>query len=280
MSHARFPHRPPPSSPAYLRTHCLRQQVSAGGEPIDSVAGRQEEAEFPVYQKGAFSIVGSSAGQQQPACSVNVGTGRFHAYLENVMRSLEFPASMGDNDARCDLTIRGLTLAITRYEYANLYHTMTDWYNAYQAWMMSPYFSPSTPPTVLFLDGHSSGSLDEMWVTLFGAKPIYMSSLSGYERVCFEHFGLIPPGYTSALGVTPTMGVAQDCRLPAQIPAFASHVLTRLGIDPKARAAADPSSPKRILYIFRRDYLAHPRIGARHASRKIANEDELMHTTR
>ena len=35
---------------------------------------------------------------------------------------------------QCKAWIQETTLFVTRYEYANLYHTLTDWFNVYQVW--------------------------------------------------------------------------------------------------------------------------------------------------
>jgi prepilin-type processing-associated H-X9-DG protein len=47
------------------------------------------------------------------------------------------------------------TLLVTRYEYANIFHTLTDWYNAYQARRM---FGLTGTVDVVFLDGHAKGT--------------------------------------------------------------------------------------------------------------------------
>lgn len=43
---------------------------------------------------------------------------------------------------------------LTRYEYANIYHTLGDWYNAVQAAALARVAGPQRL-NVLFIDGHS-----------------------------------------------------------------------------------------------------------------------------
>lgn len=43
------------------------------------------------------------------------------------------------------------TLIVTRFEYANLFHTVTDWYSAY---MTSRIVNLKKRPRVVFVDGH------------------------------------------------------------------------------------------------------------------------------
>jgi hypothetical protein len=57
-----------------------------------------------------------------------------------------------------------VTLTLTRYEYANLYHTMSDWYNVF---LMTKFFNV-TKANVVLVDSHPAGPLDTAWTTLFG----------------------------------------------------------------------------------------------------------------
>jgi len=59
-----------------------------------------------------------------------------------------------------------LTLALTRCEYANFYHTMSDWYNTFLVTQFMN-VSESVAPRVLFIDAHPAGPLDHAWNSLF-----------------------------------------------------------------------------------------------------------------
>lgn len=56
------------------------------------------------------------------------------------------------NGSICLQWIEEPTLLVTRFEYANLFHTITDWYSAYVASRVTdlPY-----RPHLIFVDGHS-----------------------------------------------------------------------------------------------------------------------------
>ena len=58
------------------------------------------------------------------------------------------------------------TIAVTRYEYANLFHTMTDWYNAF--YVMKVFNKTPQDVKILLIDGHPKSQLDVTWNTLFG----------------------------------------------------------------------------------------------------------------
>ena len=60
--------------------------------------------------------------------------------------------------------IEQLTVALTRSEYANLYHTVSDWYNVF---LLTQFFNVTKPARVLFVDAHPAGPLDDAWHELF-----------------------------------------------------------------------------------------------------------------
>lgn len=51
------------------------------------------------------------------------------------------------------------TLIVTRFEYANLFHTVTDWYSAY---MTSRIVNLKKRPRVVFVDGHCKVHLNSI----------------------------------------------------------------------------------------------------------------------
>jgi glycoprotein 2-beta-D-xylosyltransferase len=66
-----------------------------------------------------------SSGQQ-----VHRGDAQLQHHLADMMQSLSYK---NDLSFECDQWEETPTLFVTRYEYANIYHTMGDWYNSYQA---------------------------------------------------------------------------------------------------------------------------------------------------
>ena len=91
-------------------------------------------------------------------------------------------------------------LAITREEYANLFHTLHDVFNAYHTMMMMGLIREFSAASqlkgkvqILFLDGHAEGALDEIWSNLFG-PPIYLSSFRNKSQVCFRRIVFVHPG--------------------------------------------------------------------------------------
>ncbi|GFZ21913.1 beta-1,2-xylosyltransferase [Actinidia rufa] len=95
---------------------------------------------------------------------------------------------------QCSEWIEEPTLLVTRFEYANLFHTVTDWYSAYVASRVTglPY-----RPNLVFIDGHCVyAPLEETWRAMFSSLR-YAKNFSG--SVCFRHAILSPLGYETAL---------------------------------------------------------------------------------
>ncbi|GBG76273.1 hypothetical protein CBR_g22021 [Chara braunii] len=243
-----------------LAVDLQRITVSKGGEPIAAVLGQSEEEEMPRYRRGALAIPGH--------CNITVTNKTHFQYsLRDMMSSMVSSGQI----AACDHWLEGTTLIVTRYEYANLYHTMTDWYNAYQAWRFAGVGPKNSSEThVVFFDGHSSGALDDGWEVLFGVKPVYVSQLP--SRTCFRRAVFVPPGYTSALSIT----YYTTCGKSAHIVDFAKHLLTKISPLALHQNATGTNATVRILLIFRKNYVAHPRVGKKGVSRRIANEKGLL----
>ncbi|CAF2133860.1 unnamed protein product [Brassica rapa] len=85
------------------------------------------------------------------------------------------------------------TLLVTRFEYANMFHTVTDWYSAYVSSRVTG--SPNRPH-VVFIDGHCTTQLEETWTGLFSGIR-YAKNFT--KPVCFLHTILSPLGYETAL---------------------------------------------------------------------------------
>ena len=219
--------------------HPSRVGMSRGGEVMANVMGRTEEAELPKWDVGAvelavdgvaaFGEVGAAAaaaaapppptGEPLKAESVNAATSRMadtdamKAEMLKATRTVKGPQ-------RCASRITDPVFAVTRMEYANLFHTSTDWYNVWSVarslghelvggdvlaavtargkaqlpltTVFSPFTSSSKFPIhILFLDGHNAGPMDEGWLGLF-ASITYVKHFEGpacFDNIIFAPFG-------------------------------------------------------------------------------------------
>jgi len=292
-----------------LRVNTSKIQVARGGEPIFSVKGRKEGDEFPKYSKGAFQL--SHCDMVMNGMESGSGTDEFQAkkraneklphHLLGMMENLEVVAgesslaSTNEQD-KCTRLEKRPTLFVTRYEYANLYHTMTDYYNAYQAAMVVTKGNAVKMDRVnlVFFDGHAKGTLDVGWELLFPNADIsYVSELP--SLTCFRHAIFVSPGYRSPISIAslinlginplpqtflPTCGTSEwqvdfrerflygsKCRLrlyKGWMHPYHAH-------NDNQKRSASSIQTVRVLLLLRKNHYSHPRMDGA-TSRQIKNE--------
>jgi hypothetical protein len=93
-----------------------------------------------VYSQGAFTLDCSSAGIQ-----VRRGDGQLQHHLADMLSTLAY------GNQQCEEYEETPTLFVTRYEYANIYHTLGDWYNSYQALHMAGMWCTISAHIVLYI---------------------------------------------------------------------------------------------------------------------------------
>jgi hypothetical protein len=183
------------------RVHCQFQSLrlntskiisrARGGEPLQSVLGQDEKAEYLAYQPGAFSVV-----EERPL--QNVKGQKFYHYISDVLGSLHVN-TLSEKIEPCSTIWKGTTLFLTRYEYVNLYHTMTDWWNTFFSIPAKKGTDVlDLPINIILLDAHPQGNLDVVWAKLLGGQVAYARHLND-ELICFETARFVPAGYTSPL---------------------------------------------------------------------------------
>lgn len=223
--------------------------VSSGGEKLEAVMGRTEDEELPKYSKGAFSV------RPKPNFEVPSKLRVGMHFMETVLNKLLFPTkkNKGNFDSRCVETRPGTTLMITRYEYVNLYHTLSDWWNAL-AVLLPQQLDRSEAIRILFLDGHAEGNLDAVWHDVFGPYEHVKHLPAG--GVCFERAVFVPPGYTAP--IFPDVGKnfdspRQRCPKTRMARVFSQFFLAAYGLQ-----AVTPI-PGKVVIIDRQPYVSHPR---------------------
>lgn len=242
-----------------------RIHVSAGNEPIDSVQRRPESDEYCKYEQGSFAISGCNENIIDSISSRREAVQRI---LPFHFKDIVYAMSYSSSEAKCTSTVETPTLFITRYEFANLYHTMTDLYNAYQTVRMYGL----SRVNIVFLDGHSAGAMDNLWVTLFKTTPQYVSTVS--SGTCFKNAYAVSPGYASSLWIK-TMEHS-TCPKSPYVKDFSRFVLESYGLDATLQKPAFSGSVVQILLVLRRPYASHPRMVPRQITRQMANSDDIL----
>ena len=224
-----------------------------GGENITEVLNQPEEVEYYNFEDGFFQM---SCKTPVTYYFQNSDVNHLQKWIDSlkVRKSVNF-----------DSTISDFTIAVTRYEYANLYHTMTDWYNAF---LMLAFFNQTALNSrVLLIDGHPQGGLDAVWLKVF-PKVLRLSQLKTATK--FQGMAWSILGYESPMNKHDTYHIPF-------IPEFRNFFLSQFNIQDKRQLDC---SNVRVTFIWRRDYLAHPRNPSGKVTRKIKNEQELINAVR
>ncbi|KAG5017586.1 hypothetical protein AAZX31_08G313500 [Glycine max] len=268
-----------------LRMVPERIAMAKGGEPLTAVMGRREGEELPRFQNGAFEVDGGEVivdrellvdqkflDEYVPRGGIDGHTMRDLIAKIRIVRGKDF---------QCDEWIEEPALLVTRFEYANLFHTVTDWYSAY---VSSRVTGLPNRPHLIFVDGHSKAPLEETWEALFSSLR-YAKNFSG--SVCFRHAILSPLGYETALfkGLTedidcygaPAQELRQnpDDHKTARLSEFGEMIRAAFGLPFNLFRGGKPLFGHNVLFVRREDYLAHPRHGGKVESR-LSNEQEVF----
>lgn len=223
-----------------------------GGEKFEELMNQSEDVEYLKYQPGFFVM----NCDKRISYTFKESNTHLHRWME-VLRQ----GAVDDVDEVID----DFTIAITRYEYVNMYHTMTDYYNAF---LVMAYFNQTQHQTnILLLDAHPAGGLDSVWGTVFNSMT-RVSQLPRKTRFTNLVFNIL--SYHSPLYVSQKVST----KLPLS-EEFREFFLSSYDIPTFYPLDCDKLS---ILLIWRRNYVAHPRNPSGTVHRKIYNEKELETT--
>jgi len=222
-----------------------------GSELLEDVMNQPEEAEFYKFEMGCFQLPCT----KRPSYFFS-GRNHLNEWLYSMITQY-LPKQ--DKEFVFELQF---TIAVTRYEYANLYHCLTDWYNAFLVMKFLHHTACDT--NILLIDAHPQVHLDDVWKMIFNSSR-KLSSLG--KRTYFSQlvWGII--GYNSPL--TSSLSTR-----PPFIEEFRNVFLSRFNITQSRRLTC---YQPRVLFLWRQNYLSHPRNPAGKVSRKISNEVELLH---
>ncbi|KAK4275380.1 hypothetical protein QN277_018472 [Acacia crassicarpa] len=262
-------------------------QMSIGGENLKEVLGRKEEDELPVFLDGAFEVHGGEELSKEKKLVSReflddyVPRGEIQRHtMRDLISSIRV---VGEKDFACDEWIEEPTLLVTRFEYANMFHTITDWYSAY---VSSRVTGLPNRPQLIFVDGHCMTPLEETWKALFSSVG-YAKNHSG--SVCFRHAVLSPLGYETTLfkGLTEDINCDGASALhlwqnpdnlkTARLSEFGEMIRAAFELPLNQHHIRKPTSGHNVLFVRREDYLAHPRHGGKVESR-LTNEAEVFNS--
>jgi len=223
----------------------------AGGEPLEAVGRLREVDELYRFHPGFLRLAGTRLPWwpwRRPRLR------RFQ--LQDVLATLAtdgagaFPGPLA----------AGATphLLVRRYEYANVFHVMTDWYNAF----LVQRFLGLPSVRIVLADGHPAAPLDDGWCALFGDVR-RLATFTGVHRL--DTLVLSPLGWDSPL-------LDFDAWALPLVDDFRRFVLAAHGLP--TDAGRRPATP-RVTLVLREDYRAHARSAPGEVRRKFANAPAL-----
>jgi len=237
--------------------------VSTGGERPEDVKGREEYKEI-------FTV---------DYCAVYLPFKPSFWTQWYQSKLIEAAGEGVPDQSQCDVYLPGLTLMFERIEYANLYHTFTDWFNVHWSLEKLKYHKNGHQELrIIWLDGHAKSNLDEVWADIFNANITYVSQYKGI--VCMERGVWLPKN--SPLYDMPKSYVefsyegyegndnGSNCGVMDR---FIERVLTTYDI-PQDRTMDESLD----LVIDRQPYFAHPRVDMEKAIKdaRVLPEMEAM----
>jgi len=223
-----------------------------GSELLHEVMNQSEDSEFYKFEMGCFQL----SCTKRPSYFFK-GKNHLNEWLYSMITQYSL-----DQNEEFVMEVQ-FTIAVTRYEYANLYHCLTDWYNAFLIMKFLNHTSCDT--NILLVDAHPQVHLDSVWKVVFNSSR-KLSAL--HRRTYFRQlvWGII--GYNSPLASVLSAP-------PPFIEEFRSIFLSRYNITQSRHLVCDQP---RVLFLWRHNYISHPRNPLGKLSRKISNEAELLHT--
>lgn len=246
-----------------LVTKSLAIANATGGEDILSVKDRPETDEVYKYKPGFFTLHCNSSRPVVPM--------KGKTYIPAWFKSLKFVNKPPERDV---LQNSIFTIAIVRIEYANVFWALIDIYNGFLT--LSAHGKDRMETHMLLVDAKPWTHLDNMWTTFFGS----VSRLSQLpEKVYFKEMV-----WNFERKYCPVLMFSANLTLHKE---FRNEMLRAYGLS--ERAKAEPSvynncstlgRPFKVLFVWRRNYLAHPRNPTGIVARKISNEDELLNVTK
>lgn len=208
-----------------------------GGEEISNVLLQDENAEYYEKIQHCFQLECSDAK--------NLIGYRFTGinFLNSWLINLKTAGVQTD-----DVTVEpGFSIAFMRREYANLYHTVNDWYNIF---LLMVFFDKQPQETnIVLVDAHPKGKLDSVWPILFNSSRM-LSELN--PRTMFTTMVWGMQGYNSVLKEPFLFSEASHLLLEE----FRTFFLDRFQLNAQRQLNCSSVS---VLFIWRHDYLAHPR---------------------
>lgn len=235
-----------------------------GGEKLESVLGQKEKMEYFSVTRGFYSM---------PLCNdgdLRTASGVADKYLRPWVKSIKTGENLTSDDGHPPAYWAGLSITIVRNEYANLYWTLIDIYDIFllaHGFLVRPQYV-----TIIIMDAHPQGLLDPLWSLVFG-KVVRFKELP--PAVTFKH--MVWSMHRSK-GPLAHIISAYQLRVPF-LEDLRDVIQKKLHVVQSTASVQNKCTTNtslNILFVLRRDYVAHARNPTGKILRKLSNEQEIL----
>jgi hypothetical protein len=219
---------------------------AAGNESVHEVLGRGEAEERLSFQDNAVETIGHVDPNMVVSCP------KFEEIQELWKKINVLPPNSTFDVTPVDTTP---TIFVFRETYANPCWSIIM---AYQTWLVSKAHNFGGDFRILWMDGHAYTGMDDFWRDFFGPEVHHFQSfvrktnITAFNRSVIAHAGRLALG-NEALKM---YEYKQSCTPNSTLHEFRRAVLDKYGYaDNDSRTRAQ----KRLTFLVRRPYMAHPR---------------------
>ena len=239
-----------------------------GGEPIDAVLGRKEGDELPIFKDNSIHTECTVSNDINAILPKKKYTFYLYDMIQNIKafnkkdifnsKYNEYCGNITNDDSVWFIT--------TRYDYANIFLTSNDWFNAYA--MLDTLDIELNQIKVLFLDAHSWSPLDDSWKIMFKTEHQFIKHLS--PNLCLKKYVLLPSMYAAGLSHMTDTLKCNDKGIK-QIMDFKHFILNNVGVN-----TTQSKNIINIGLICRKGYLSHPRNSGKNIQRQFVNDTDIQ----
>ena len=228
-----------------------------GGEKIEDVMNRKDEDEMYSIRPGYFAV---PYRNKDSKCKLgNIGNAQHLKSWSTAVKPYREKSEILQTAYNSNFTI-----CITRYEYANVFWTIMDLYDTY---LTVAFLNQTMNNTqLLIVDAHPDTPLDGLWYGTFKkvVRPHQLNPVSVHKTLA----------WTFGREMSPMLSKTANLAL---INEFRKTVLQSFNVSINHK----PDCQRlRVTFVWRRDYVAHPRNPKGIIQRKISNEQELVSAVR
>ena len=163
--------------------------------------------------------------------------------------------------------IKETTIAVSRLDYVNIYHTITDLYTVY---LLCRFFQRDPKSVrILFLDAHPKGNLDRFWSQLFHSFT-RLGQLKNGSSIFYNELIWSQPQLESEIDIQRNRIIP-----PSFFSEFREHILQQFNINDEKTKILNCESLN-IFFLVRHNYVAHPRNPSGRIMRQLSNEKQIL----